>query len=176
MNELIPLIRTFALLSLLTMGGGMAAYPALHHEVVDVHHWLTADALVHLYSIGQMAPGPNMMMVTAIGERVAGAPGALVTIIAFLLPGLLLVFGAGRVWAKLEGWPWRDSIREGLAPVSVGLVLAGCISLARGALVNWVAGLIAVAVFVTLMRTSKINPAYLILIGALVGAVALRTV
>lgn len=40
--------------------------------VVDVHHWMSFDALIHLYSVGQLAPGPNMMVVAAIGERVSG--------------------------------------------------------------------------------------------------------
>lgn len=174
MNELPALVRVFSYLSLLTIGGGMAAYPALQHEVVDVHHWLTEQGLVHLYSVGQMAPGPNMMVVASIGEHVAGPVGSLVVVLAFFLPTVLITFGAGRLWVKLERWRWRNAIQQGLAPVSVGLVLAGAITLAKGALLDWIAAAIAVAVFVTLMR-SKINPAWLILGGAVIGIFAFRT-
>jgi chromate transporter len=173
-NELPALVRVFSYLSLLTIGGGMAAYPALQHEVVDVHHWLTEQGLVHLYSVGQMAPGPNMMVVASIGEHVAGPVGSLVVVLAFFLPTVLITFGAGRLWVKLERWRWRNAIQQGLAPVSVGLVLAGAITLAKGALLDWIAAAIAVAVFVTLMR-SKINPAWLILGGAVIGIFAFRT-
>ena len=173
MNELPALVRVFSYLSLLTIGGGMAAYPALQHEVVDVHHWLTEQGLVHLYSVGQMAPGPNMMVVASIGEHVAGPVGSLVVVLAFFLPTVLITFGAGRLWVKLERWRWRNATQQGLAPVSVGLVLAGAITLAKGALLNWVAVAVAVAVFLILMR-SKINPAYLMLGGALIGFVAFR--
>jgi chromate transporter len=175
MNELPALARVFGYLSLLTIGGGMAAYPALQHEVVDVHHWLTQQGLVHLYSLGQMAPGPNMMMVASVGAHVAGVAGSLVVVLAFFLPTVLITLAVGRLWVKLERWRWRNAIQQGLAPVSVGLVLAGAVTLAKGALLDWVAVVIAVAVFVVLMR-SRINPAYLILGGAVVGFFAFRGV
>ena len=174
MNEIPALVRVFSYLSLLTVGGGMAVFPALKHEVVGVHHWLTEAALIHLYSVGQMAPGPNMMMVSSIGERVAGPLGSLVVVMAFFLPTALLTFAVGRLWARLEQWRWRNAIQQGLGAVSVGLVLAGSITLARGALLDWVAVAIAAAVFLILLRT-KINPAFLIMGGAVIGAIAFRT-
>ena len=54
---------------------------------------------------------------------------------------------------KLERWRWRNAIQRGLAPVSVGLVLAGAITLAKGALLDWFAVVIAIVVFVTLLRS-----------------------
>ena len=146
----------------------MAAYPELQHLTVDVYHWLTADELLHFYSLGQLCPGPNMMMVTAVGEKVAGPLGALVVVVAFFLPTALLTFAVGRMWKRFEGAPWRDSIQAGLAPVSIGLLLAGSLSIAKVALTDWVAGGLAAAVFALLVKT-KINPAFLIVGGALVG-------
>ena len=84
MNQLPALIRVFAYLSLLTVGGGMAAFPELKVLTVEVHHWLTFTQLIHLYSMGQMAPGPNMMMIVSIGEWVAGIPGAVVVVLCVL--------------------------------------------------------------------------------------------
>lgn len=173
MNQIPALIRVFAYLSLLTVGGGMAAFPELKILTVDVHHWLSYPQLVHLYSAGQMAPGPNMMMIVSVGEWAAGLPGALVVLIAFFLPTAALAFVVGRVWTDLEGWPWRSSIQRGLAPVSIGLLLAGCLTIAKVALTGPTTVIIAVAVFAILLR-SRINPALLVLGGALIGLVALR--
>lgn len=173
MNPLVLLAGVFAYLSLLTFGGGMAAFPELKLLVVEVHQWLTFPQLVQLYSVGQAAPGPNMMVVAAIGERVGGPLGALISVVAFLLPTSLLTFGIGRLWARLEAWPWRHAIQRGLAPVSIGLVLAGSISLARGAITGWPAATIAVGVFAILLST-RINPALLVLGGALIGLFAFR--
>jgi chromate transporter len=173
MNQLPALVRVFAYLSLLTVGGGMAAFPELKVLTVDVHHWLTFQQLIHLYSVGQMAPGPNMMMIVSIGQWVAGLPGAVVVLIAFFLPTVVLSFTIGRLWTHLEKWPWRQSIQRGLAPVSVGLLLAGCLTMAKGAVTGWITAATAMAVFATLLR-SRINPALLILGGAMVGLLALR--
>ena len=149
----------------------MAAFPELRILTVDVHHWLTFPQLIHLYSVGQMAPGPNMMMVASIGDWVAGVPGAVAVLLAFFLPTALLTFGVGRLWIRLATWPWRASIQQGLAPVSIGLILAGSISLAEGALTGWLAVAIAAAVFVVLLL-SRVNPALLVLCGALVSLFA----
>ncbi|MGH7893768.1 MAG: chromate transporter [Candidatus Binatia bacterium] len=171
MNQLPALIRVFAYLSLLTVGGGMAAFPELQILAVDVHRWLTVNQLIHFYSVGQIAPGPNMMMVVAIGEKVAGVAGAVVVLLAFFLPTALLTFAVGRLWIRLEGWPWRTAIQRGLAPVSIGLLLAGFLTMAEGALQHWYGVAIAVGAFATMLGT-RINPALLVLCGALIGLCA----
>jgi chromate transporter len=173
MNQIPALIRVFAYLSLLTVGGGMAAFPELKVLTVEVHHWLTFPQLIHLYSVGQMAPGPNMMMIVSIGQWVAGLPGAIVVFIAFFLPTALLAFFVGRLWTRLAKWPWRTSIQRGLAPVSIGLLLAGCLTMAKGAVTGWITAGVALAALTILLR-SRINPAFVVLGGAVVGVLALR--
>lgn len=170
-KELPPLVRVFAYLSLLTVGGGMSAFPEMKILTVEVHHWLTFPQLVHLYSVGQMAPGPNMMMIVAIGEWAAGLIGAIVVVIAFFGPTGLLTLIVGRLWNKLSKWPWRKSIQEGLAPVSIGLLLAGCFTFARGAIVGFDTAAIAVGTLLILLRY-RINPALLVLAAAILGAFA----
>ena len=68
MKQIPALIRVFSYVSILTVGGGMAAFPEMKILTVDVHHWLSFAQLIHLYSVGQMAPGPNMMMIVSIGQ------------------------------------------------------------------------------------------------------------
>jgi chromate transporter len=173
MDQLSALAGVFGYLSLLTIGGGMAAFPEMKSLVVDVHHWLTYPQLIHIYSVGQMAPGPNMMMVAAVGERVSGIPGALISALAFFVPTGVLTFAVGRIWNKLANWPWRASIQHGLAPVAIGLAVAGTITLGKGAITGWVTAAIGLTIFAATLRT-KINPALLILCGAVVGGIALR--
>jgi len=171
MNQIPALIRVFAYLSLLTVGGGMAAFPEMKILTVDVHHWLTFPQLVHLYSVGQMAPGPNMMMIVSVGEWVGGGLGAILVVIAFFGPTSLLTLIVGRLWNRLTKWPWRGSIQRGLAPVSIGLLLAGCFTLAKGAVFGLETATIAVVVLLLLLQY-KINPALLVLAAALIGALS----
>jgi chromate transporter len=171
MNQLPALVRVFAYLSLLTVGGGMAAFPEMKTLTVDVHGWLTSSQLVHLYSVGQLAPGPNMMMIVPIGDWAGGPLGAILVLVAFFGPTALLTFMVGRWWVKLETWPWRKSIQQGLAPVSIGLLLAGCFTLAKSAIFGLETGAIAVGVLLILLQT-KVNPALLVLGAAVVGVLA----
>ncbi|HVZ09121.1 chromate transporter [Rhodopila sp.] len=173
MSQLPALIRVFAYLSLLTVGGGMAAFPEMEYLSVTVHQWLTKEQLIHLYSIGQMSPGPNMMMIVAVGDWAGGVVGALAVLVAFFLPTALLAYGAGRGWKRLEAWPWRDSIQRGLAPVSIGLLLAGCYTIAKGAIFGTETAAIAAAVLLILLHY-KINPALLVAASAVVGFISFR--
>ena len=168
MNQIPALIRVFSYLSLLTVGGGMAAFPEMKILTVDVHKWLTFEQLIHMYSVGQMAPGPNMMMIVSIGQWAAGWPGAIVTVIAFFGPTALLAYVVARLWRRLENWPWRDSIQKGLSPVSIGLLLAGTFSMARGAITGVETAGLAVGTLLILLQY-KVNPALLVLGGAVVG-------
>jgi chromate transporter len=171
MNQIPALVRVFAYLSLLTVGGGMAAFPEMKVLTVDVHKWLTFPQLIHLYSVGQMAPGPNMMMIVPIGQWAGGFIGAAAVLVAFFGPTAILAFIVARGWKKLEKWPWRTSIQQGLAPVSIGLLLAGCFTMAKGAITGAETAAISVGVLLILMRY-KINPALLVLAGAVIGVLS----
>ncbi|HKD35786.1 MAG TPA: chromate transporter [Pirellulales bacterium] len=141
--------------------------------VVGTYHWLNEEQLVHVYSVGQMSPGPNMMMVAEVGYLVAGFLGATIAALAFFVPTGILTFGVGRLWQRLANWPWRDSIQRGLGPVAIGMAVAGLITFGKGAIHGWLTLAVAFAVFYATVKT-RINPALLILSGAAVGVIGLR--
>ena len=120
MKQLGDIAGVFAYLSLLTVGGGMAAFPELKTLTVDTYHWVSFPEMLHFYSLGQLAPGPNMMMVVSIGaiaaqagvpNVAAGLTGAAVALIAFFLPTGILTWVIGRVWTHLATWRWRPAIQ-----------------------------------------------------------------
>jgi chromate transporter len=99
--------------------------------------------------------------------------GAAVAALAFFVPTGLITFFVGRIWTRLANWPWRDSIQNGLAPVAIGLAVAGLVTFARGSITGWVTTLIGIVAFFVTTQT-KVNPALIIVAGAVVGIVALR--
>lgn len=173
MSTLLRLLGVFGLLSVLAVGGGLAVLPEMKKLTVEQYHWVTADQFVDFYSLGQMAPGPNLVMVTLIGYKVAGLAGAISVLIAFFLPASVLTLGANRVWHRLSDWPWRESIRRGLGPVTVGLMIAGVISIGKVAIDVLGTAVLAVVVAVLVLKT-RINPALLILGSAIIGWLLLR--
>jgi chromate transporter len=173
MNQIPALIRVFAYLSILTVGGGMAAFPEMKILTVEVHKWLTFPQLIHIYSVGQMAPGPNMMMIVVIGQWAGGFLGAIITVLAFFGPTAVLAYVIAKAWKKMENWPWRTSIQQGLAPVSIGLLLAGCFTMAKGAITGLETGALAVGTLLVLLQY-KINPALLVVAGAIIGLLSFQ--
>jgi chromate transporter len=157
----------------LTVGGGMAAFPEMETLVVKVYHWLTFPQLIHIYSVGQMSPGPNMMMVAGIGVMIAGLAGAVVAAVAFFGPTGVLTYAVGRIWSRFEGNPWRTTVQLALGPISIGLAVAGILSFGRGAVTGWVTAVLALVTFFIILRTN-VNPTLVMLGAAVVGAVALQ--
>ena len=51
MSSLLPdLVRAFAGLSLVAVGGANAAVPEIRHIVVDQHHWMADTSFSHLFA------------------------------------------------------------------------------------------------------------------------------
>ncbi|HVN64653.1 MAG TPA: chromate transporter, partial [Candidatus Binataceae bacterium] len=128
------------------------------------HHWLTDSQFRNIYSIGQVAPGPNMLMVLLIGYQLAGWTGTVVVGIAFFAPTCIITFFVNRWWVRMAGWPWRLSIQRGLAPVAIGLMLSGTFAIAKLAIVDLPTLAVAIAVFAILMWR-HVNPGVLVLLG-----------
>jgi chromate transporter len=124
MKLLGALALQFALLSLLAFGGANAVVPEMHRLAVEHNHWMTSDDFTGLFAISQAAPGPNFMISTLVGWRVAGIPGAVVATIAMCAPSCLVTFWASRLWDRAEHARWRRVLGDALAPVTVGLVAA----------------------------------------------------
>lgn len=181
MKDDIHLLNVFCLLSLLAVGGGSAVLPQMEHETVALHGWITGDQFATIYSLGQMAPGPNMSMVALIGWQAGGILGFVVALVAFYLPSSFLVYGCSHVWDSFRDNPWRASIQKGMAPVTIGLMLAGvhavgktaCWNPERSLYFNTTTCVVALVV-VGILFARRINPAVLILGGGLAGWVFLR--
>ncbi len=165
---LLQILGVFSLLSILAVGGGTAVLPEMKALTVNQFHWLTPEQFGQIYSLGQLAPGPNMLMVSVIGYRVAGYPGAAAALVGFFLPAGLLTFGVARVWDRYSDSPLKLACERGLAPVTIGLMLAGTLILAHTVIHS--ADDVAIAAVVTaILLAVKINPVLLILGGGLAG-------
>ena len=90
---------------------------------------MTNQEFANLFAMAQSIPGPNMiLMMSFVGWKVWGFPGAVVSAFATFGPPCLLYFGSYRLWDRFHHAPWQPIVRSGLAPVTIGLVIAsmGC--------------------------------------------------
>ncbi|HEV8311735.1 MAG TPA: chromate transporter [Burkholderiaceae bacterium] len=170
--DLLGLFGHYLLLSMLAIGGAIATAPDMHRYVVVQQHWITDSQFTSSVALAQAAPGPNLLFVAVIGWNVAGIIGVLVTMVGILLPSTTFTLGVSR-WghARRESRGVR-AFTAGMAPLTIGLVLASGWVLtepSRGS-----PGAIAlVAVSALAMLRTKINPLWLVALGALVGGLGL---
>ena len=172
MSPLLSLALRFTVLSLVAVGGMSSVLPEVHRVVVDVNHWMTDAQFTQAFAIAQAAPGPNMLIVTIIGWQVAGLPGALVSTAAMITPCCTLTFLVARVWQRFHGATWRRAVEGGLAPVTVGLMLATGWLLARGASTGW-PGQALTAVTTVLVIFTRVNPLWIFAVAAALGVAGL---
>jgi|SRR5579862_4376172 len=166
-KTLAGLAVSFGLLSLQAVGGGTAVLPEMQRLVEGPYH-ISPESFASIYSLGQLAPGPNMLMVVVLGDRIAGVAGAIVVLLAFFIPASILCFWAGRLWERVGESPWRRAVQNGLAPISIGLMVSGIYTLAHSTMNGWIAVAIALVMLVFVIY-SKINATLLILGCAVLG-------
>lgn len=161
----------FAMLSLMTIGGGILVLaPDMQRFVVDANHWMTDENFIAAYTIAQVAPGPNILFVSLIGLQAAGLIGAIAATLAIILPPTAITMIAVRISAKKSMGTFGRVVKTALSPLSVGMMLAAAWAIARAADKNWEGALLTLLTAAVVLRT-KMNPLWLIAAGALLGII-----
>jgi chromate transporter len=151
----------FALLSILAVGGVNAVTPEIHRQVVEVSHWMSDREFAELFAVAQATPGPNMLISTLVGWKVAGAWGAVVATLAMVGPSSLIVYAGSRAWDRFRDRPWRAYVQAGVAPVVVGLIGSSGYLLAKGAAADW-KGILVCAASAALIWRTRLNPLWML--------------
>jgi chromate transporter len=172
LGTFVALALLFTLLSFLSIGGAISAVPEIHRQAVEVHRWMTDREFVDLVAIAQAAPGPNVLFVTLIGYHVAGIPGALVATVFMCGPACGVAFVIARVFDRFRDKPWRTAVQGGLVPVSIGLVGATALVIARSADHDWKTFAITAATFAITYWT-RISPLYAFAAATVIGLAGL---
>lgn len=166
--NLLELVFYFAMLSLIAVGGANAIIPDMHREFVEAQQWMSSVEFIQLVALAQAAPGPNVLIVTLLGWKIAGLAGALLATAAMCVPSSLLAYHVARVWDRYRHTRWHGVVRQALAPITVGLVIAGGYVLTDAAGTGWVAYAITAATVLIVVAT-EIHPLWLLGIAGVVG-------
>lgn len=151
-------------------GSGYVLVSLLLRGVVAEHHWLSREVLLDAVAIGQLTPGPVFTTATCVGYLLRGVPGAAVATLGIFAPSFALVWLLVSLLARLQHSQALRRFLDGVNACSLAVLTAtACLLLygERGS-PGWL-GLSAVA-FVVGAR-ARLNPSWLIIAGALVGAI-----
>jgi len=152
----------------LAFGGGNTILPEMQREVVQVHHWMSAEEFSALFALAQAAPGPNMMIVPLVGWQVAGWAGLLVSSLAKFCPSSIITLIALGGWKRYKDRPWRQIVQRGLVPVTVGLVVSSGLLIAKATASDLsMAGVVALCTLLALSK--RLHPLWVLAVGAIFG-------
>jgi chromate transporter len=167
-NPIWTLILTFAWMSLFAVGGANSAVPEMHRIAVDVQHWMTDRQFADVFAISQLSPGPNVLIVTLIGYSVAGVAGALAATLAMCGPTAILAYYVSRLLQRSSHSRWPAIIQAALVPLSIGLMAASGLILARTSDQSWIGALITVTA-AALAFATRLNPIWMLVAGGILG-------
>ena len=164
----------FLRIGAVTFGGGYVMIPEIQNEVVSSHHWLTHQEFADATALGQITPGPVLIMATFVGYRVAGILGALFSTICVFLPSFLMTIAAGSSFRRFRTNRQMQAFLRGVAPAVTGLLVAAAWSVARSGIHSVIGAAMAVVIVGILIRYRP--NAFWVLMGAGVFRFALGLV
>jgi chromate transporter len=167
-NPIWTLILTFGWMSLFAVGGANSAVPEMHRIAVDIQHWMTDRQFADVFAISQLSPGPNVLIVTLIGYSVAGVAGALAATLAMCGPTAILAYYVSRLLQRSSHSRWPAIIQAALVPLSIGLMAASGLILARTSDQSWIGALITVTA-AALAFATRLNPIWMLVAGGILG-------
>ncbi|NBF07986.1 chromate efflux transporter [Pseudomonas sp. Fl4BN1] len=168
-SQLLSLFDGFYRVGALVFGGGHVVLPLLQAQVVEPG-WVSSQLFLAGYASAQAVPGPLFSVAAFLGAAIDGWTGALVCLLAIFLPGLLLVIGVVPFWQVLRH---RQGIQAALAGVNaavVGLLAAALYQPLWSSSVTGPLELAAVLLAWALLRSGRVPPWALVLLGAALGA------
>jgi len=152
-------------------GSGYVLLAFLQRDLVERNQWLTSQQLLDAVAIGQFTPGPVFTTATFIGYLLAGNAGAIAATIGIFLPAFALVWVVNPWVPKLRQSSWASGFLDGVNTASLGLMAGVTYTLGRAALVDWLTIIVAIVSAIAVFKF-KINSAWLLLVGGVIGFVS----
>jgi chromate transporter len=156
----------------LTFGGGLSILAFIQDQVVNHLHWLTPQRFLDGLALGQLTPGPIVMLAAFVGYAVGAVGGAVVAAVAVYLPSFILMLAVLPVMERLRRLAWMQAALQGIGPAVIGITAVAVVRMVPHAIPDLITGLLAAGTVVA-MGWWRLSPLPLMLGGAAVG-LALR--
>ena len=146
--------------------GGFSNLPSLHQDLLN-NGWAKEVDFAESIAIGQISPGPNGLWVISLGYLTYGFLGALLSLVAIILPAMLvLVVSAG--YHRIEHQRWVPGFMRGISLAVIGILLTVVWAIIRQPGVDWRGWLIMLAA-AGLAMSRKVNIIIILGLAGLVG-------
>jgi len=154
----------------LTFGGGLSMIAFIHEQVVNQFHWLTPQEFIDGLALGQLTPGPILMVAAYVGYKAAGITGAAFAAAAIFLPAFMMMLALMPAYDRVRTLVWTKAALKGIGPALIGVIAVSLLQMAPHA----VPDLFGAAVFsatVLAMLAWRFDVIKIMIAGALCGVV-----
>ena len=161
-------------LSAFTFGGGYIIIPLMRKKFVEELHWIDEQEMLDLSAIAQSSPGAIAVNAAIlVGYRIAGIPGALVTICGTILPPLIILSIISLIYEWFRTNPWVAALLKGMQS-GVAAVIADVTIRMAGDVIRQKKALYVLIMLGAFCATFflKVNVVYIILSCVLIGVIA----
>ncbi len=172
----LKLFYVFARIGIFGFGGGMAMLPMIYQGAAELG-LMSEDEFSDLVGISQITPGPLAVnAATYVGYTAKGLPGALVATLGVALPSFVLVLLVMGFIERFRGNKIIEGAFVGIRPVTVGLIAAAAVFMAKSVIVfsaeprTYLALAIA-AISILLVGKLKVSPIIVVIIAGAFGAI-----
>ena len=162
------LFAIFVKIGSVLFGSGYVLLAFLRADFVERLGWLTERQLLDAVAVGQVTPGPVFTTATFIGYVLGGVPGAVLATLGIFLPAFVFVAVSGPLIPRLRRSRIAGAALDGVNAASLGLMAVVTWQLGRASIVS-VSSCIVALIAGVLLATRRVNAAWLVVAGALVG-------
>lgn len=178
-SQVPPLWKLFAIffkIGCISWGGYMALVSVVRGEIVDKHQFMTDDEIMDGVAVAMMLPGPVAVNVVAyVGNRMAGALGALVCATAVILPSFALMIAFAAAFIALEEQAIAEKVVAAIVPAIAAIILSAAWKMGKKALGSPLDWAVAVAAAGLVVLVGGIWLVFSVIVGAgLIGILRYR--
>ena len=167
--SLVDIATYFFKVGAFTVGGGLAMIAFIQDQVVGQFGWLTPNEFIDGLALGQLTPGPILMLAAYVGYKVAGVTGAAVAAGAAFLPSFVLMLAILPMLERVRRLTWTRAVMRGMGPAVVGILAVSLLRLAPHALPDLFAVAILVVSLVAVI-VYRLGTFRLMIAGSFLGA------
>jgi chromate transporter len=153
-----------------TFGGGLTILAFIQDQVVNHLHWLTPQQFLDGLALGQLTPGPIVMLAAFVGYEVGAIGGAVVAAAAVYLPSFILMLAVLPAMGGLKRLAWMKAALQGISPAVIGMTAVAVLRMLPSAIPDPLTGALAVGT-VAAMGLWRLSPLPLMTGGAAIGLV-----
>ena len=152
-----------------TFGGGWSIIAQIQHDYVDKKHYITAEELLDLTSVGKSLPGVMVGNVTLMfGYHVAGVPGAMMSLLGMSIPPVAILTVITFLYTSFRDNPYVARALKGVRAAVVPIIFSATLKLYPAALKDWFTYVLLIA-SVALLLFTNISAILIVIAGAIIG-------